>query len=225
MLDAMPDDRRMFWNHSREVSLIKGTTMMPEELPDDAHLWPDYDFKTKWEAEIFPLVRHDFLFAELVRTAVTGFVDSHGRRDMYAPCERWAIWTDSPLNYAAPNYAQCQRCEVVDEWLASDDSGAAEMREALSHYREYEDEFYELYEPLKIAYGPDNRSHHWFKLKHSCHWITVPMLRALTLLRPSHDIRIAEGDAHSCVVDLTQRQTFDILLADTKTNSIDFIRE
>jgi hypothetical protein len=46
----------------------------------------------------------------------------------------------------------------------------------------------------------------------------------LSLLRPGNDIRIVEATQHSFVVDLTDKQIFDVLLADTKTNSVNFAR-
>ena len=49
------------------------------------------------------------------------------------------------------------------------------------------------------------------------------MYHAFKLLRPDNDIKIVTGDAHSCVVDLTEKEVFDILRDDSFTqHSIEF---
>ena len=226
MLDATSNKDCTPLGLAREASPpTKVTTMPPRDLPSDARKWPEYNFSKNWETEVYPLIRDDYLFAKLTRSAVTDFVLSHGRGDMAPPSADWDIFgEEGPASYTAPNYAQCQRCDVVDHWLASGDPVAVAVQRDLAKYDEWDNEFYEIYEPLKIAYGPQPWMHQWFKLGRGCHWIAAPMHRALTLLRPSHDIRVVETDQHSFVVDLTDRQIFDILLAGSKTNSVDFAR-
>ena len=52
------------------------------------------------------------------------------------------------------------------------------------------------------------------------------MHRALTLLRPENDIKVVSGDKHTCVVDLSHKQVFDILLSnEDDRNSIEFVKE
>ena len=49
------------------------------------------------------------------------------------------------------------------------------------------------------------------------------MYHAFKLLRPDNDIKIVAGDAHSCVVDLTEKEVFDILRDDSFTqHNIEF---
>jgi len=80
-----------------------------------------------------------------------------------------------------------------------------------------------IHSALGVLFEPKQNSADYFKILHSCHWISVPIARAVQLLRPSHDIKILTTSVHSCVLDLTGREVFDILRDDSwEEHSIEF---
>ena len=205
-------------------------TIRKSDLPSDAISWPQYDF-AKWETEIFPLVRNDEQFHHMVRSAVTEYLISAMQEEplkagsIILPPGKWDIWDGKPpWQFETGEYWDEIISQKADDYLGdSDDLIAQNLREYLDKFADDDMEAYRIHSALEALFEPSQKSADYFKIIHSCHWISVPVARAIQLLRPSHDIKILETYIHSCVVDLTECEVFDILHDDNwEERSIEF---
>ena len=205
-------------------------TIHKSDLPSDAISWPQYDF-AKWEAEIFPLVRDDEQFQYMVRSAVTEYLISSVQEEPLKACSidlpprKWDIWDGKPpWQFETGEYWYEIIRQRADDYLGnSDDLIAKNLREHLDKFDDCDMEILRTHSALEALFEPSQKSADYFKILHSCHWISVPVARAIQLLRPSHDIKILTTHIHSCVVDLTECEVFDILHDDNwEERSIEF---
>ena len=143
------------------------------DLPREAFDYPQYPLNTLWPTDIYPLVRHDQIFADLVKQAFTKFSEDHP--DRYKLPTGWRLWVDDgPWKYTIQN-----------------------------------DQFLKHLEPKE-------KSASYFKVPQSCHRVSIPLCRAVQLLRPDADVRIAKAPWHTCVIDTTNKEVFDLLWFDWK---------
>ena len=210
----------------------EATVISPDDLPNDADTWLNYNFKDNWTSEVYPLIQHDPVFEYLIKEELTDFVYQmvyFDNIEMPMPPDDWDIWTDSPVNYNLPHPQFYPYNDNVEEWLDGDSDEAYEALEKLHKLDHSSPEFDIMYKRLIVSNGPKPNDFRWFMLRKSCHWLSIGMHRAFSLLRPENEVKVVKGDKHTCVVDLTQKQVFDILLSNANeegdTNSIEFVKE
>ena len=207
----------------------EATVISPDDLPNDADTWLNYNFKDNWTSEVYPLIQHDPVFEYLIKEELTDFVYQmvyFDNIEMPMPPDDWDIWTDSPVNYNLPHPQFYPYNDNVEEWLDGDSDEAYEALEKLHKLDHSSPEFDIMYKRLIVSNGPKPNDFRWFMLRKSCHWLSIGMHRAFSLLRPENEVKVVKGDKHTCVVDLTQKQVFDILLSEEgDTNSIEFVKE
>ncbi|MBT3811380.1 MAG: hypothetical protein HON51_12795 [Gammaproteobacteria bacterium] len=209
----------------------RNKTIQAYTLPAEATTWPHYDL-SKWESEIFPLVRYDDEFEILMRGAMAEFLinDMKNRGldviPMGMPADDWDIWEGekAPWEYSPTDWWWEEISTRTHEYLHSSAKLAKSLREHLGNFCDGDDkESFRIHAALDTLFEPKQNSAEYFKISQSCHWISIPMYHAFKLLRPDNDIKIVTGDAHSCVVDLTEKEVFDILRDDSFTqHSIEF---
>jgi hypothetical protein len=214
----------------RYLEFTDDRLITPESLPASAITWKQYDF-SKWDKEVFPLVRNDDTFSELVKNAVIQYIAFSSPGDAsnanYPP-DDWCIWSGTPpWQYTTSDYW----CEEISNrayaYLRSSAKLAKSLRAQIRKFPEWDnEESSRINAALETLFEPKQDSADYFRIMHACHWLSIPMTRAVQLLRPGNDIRFVNGQAHSCVVDLTEREVFDILWAeDWKQHSIAFALE
>ena len=142
---------------STEVRSELLTVISPNDLPDDAHTWLNYNFKDNWTSEVYPLIKHDPVFEYLIKEELTDFVYQmvyFDKIEMPMPPDDWDIWTDSPVNYNLPHPAFYPYNDNVKEWLDGDSDEAYEALEKLHKLDHSSPEFDALYKRLIVSNGP-----------------------------------------------------------------------
>ena len=215
------------YNQLRDAITIGST-----EAPDGSTSWPHYNF-SNWQDEIFHLVRDDEKFERLVRSAVTDYLISavqdtpQKAPNLKFPPPDWDIWNGakSPWEFGTDDYWPSLIMMRVNSYLInSDDLLAKSLSGHLAKFDDGDDrEALRIYSALDVLFEPTQDSSDYFKIRRAGRWLSVPVAHAIQLLRPSHDIKILTTGVHSCVLDLTGSEVFDICREDSwKENSVGF---